>query len=739
MRRNRAYAWRKWAFFGAAIAICLATLFPLAIARHTHTPLPYHDSFSSNSAREWQAFGGVWQLSGGTIFNRSDERGAKLITGSRNWSNYRMQADLQMIGNGGDIGIIVRAGRLERGIDSYNGYYIGLRSLDSSVVIGRADYGWLEGHPVPMPGGVQTSVWYRLVVVAVGCRIAATATNMSTGQMAWAAFEENPCVRRGKIGLRSMATRGAWRNISVRRATFQDWEAIRTHAAFVQHPIYPIREADYNRMRDIDLAQSHGAEQDNHRATMLLSNNHSKAGSSQAPELVPIQSLKTTIWPAQPLRIRGVVTLIDPLFIQDSTGGIAVDVRKPVRLNLGDEVEVTGTQANSGYAPRFEASAIRLLWDRTLVVPLSISSTQAASGAFNSSLVEVRGYLRSKSVTPDGTITLNISDTSQFFIAISKSALSLRDYKSWEPGSLLRVDGVCVLGEPFATDGSAFALLTRSTDDIQVISGPPWWSGERVLRLIIPLVLLVILGIALYIRIERWKMRGILDERERLAHEMHDTLAQSFAGVGFHLQGIRNTLRSGNSAGPADLMEKLDLACDLVTQTHREASASIAALHPDADEGRDLLVALEHYAMRMFNAGDLGIMVARQGTPRDLSLPVRDALFQIGREAITNVIRHSHGSQIALGLRYELKWLVLTVQDNGIGFVPAEMSGFGIKSMLSRCNAIRAELSITSTPGAGTTVSVRSPYGLRLTFMDWIRHAWKRQQSELSNARAAGD
>ena len=65
---------------------------------------------------------------------------------------------------------------------------------------------------------------------------------------------------------------------------------------------------------------------------------------------------------------------------------------------------------------------------------------------------------------------------------------------------------------------------------------------------------------------------------------MHDTLAQSFAGIGFHLQGMRNMVRSGTPNG--NLTEKLDLACDIVAQTHRDASAGIAALHPEADEGR---------------------------------------------------------------------------------------------------------------------------------------------------------
>ncbi|MGH9640325.1 MAG: histidine kinase, partial [Bryobacteraceae bacterium] len=417
---------------------------------------------------------------------------------------------------------------------------------------------------------------------------------------------------------------------------------------------------DYNRMRAVGSLTTES----------LLSGNFLAAtAAGPTPDLVPISSLRAITTAAREVRIRGVVTLTDPTYVQDSTGGIAVDLRKPRLLNLGDEIEVTGTPTGSEFAPRLQASAVHLLWDRTLLVPLSISSTQAASGMFDSSLVEVRGFLRSKSRQPDGTVVLTIGDESQSFTAVLKHTLSSRAYDRWEPGSWLRVHGICVIHRPSPADNSVFTILARSPDDIEVLAGPPWWSGERVFRLIVPALLLILSVFVLYVRIERWKMRGILNERERLAHDMHDTLAQSFAGVGFHLQGIRNSLRGAAAPGAPGLMEKLDVACELVAQTHREASANIAALHPDADEGSDLLVALEHYVIRMFNPGNSPLVITREGSPRQFSLPVRDALFQIGREAISNVIRHSHASHIALSLRYEMYSAVLEIRDDGIGFV----------------------------------------------------------------------
>lgn len=719
---RHAHLWRKTAVLASCVFV-VAALLLLFTKNFSPLSLPYHDSFASHDAKEWQPYGGTWQLTDGTVFNRSDERGAKLITGSPDWSDYTVQADLEMIGHEGDVGVIVRVSKEERGIDSYNGYYIGLRSLESALIIGRADYGWMEARPVAMPGGVQPSTWYRLNVVVVGCHIGAAATNLQTGQTAWAAFEETPCVLKGKIGLRSMATGGAWRNISVRRATFADWEAMRAHAGSVGHPVFPDLESEYNHMRESDFAQTYLPGQNSQTSDYLVSGENS----GPVPPLIPIESIKNTHLPAQPLRIRGVVTLTHPLYVQDSSAGVAVDVDKPVPLNLGDEVEIIGSLADTGYTSRVKASSIRLLWDRTLAVPLSISSTQAASGAFNSALVEIRGYLRAKHLERDGSIVLKMGDESQSFTTVLRNALSPEMYADWQPGSWLRVHGICVLDQN-TTNEAAFTLLTRSPADIEVLAGPPWWSGPRILRLIIPLVLALLLGIYLYLRIERWKMRAILSERERLAHEMHDTLAQSFAGIGFHLQGMRNMMRGGTLNRNGDLTEKLDLACDIVAQTHREASAGIAALHPDADEGHDLLVALAHYAVRMLNADTLPLVLEREGTPHELSFPVRDTLFQVGREAISNVIRHGHANTIVLRLRYESKFVVFEICDDGIGFFQEASTGFGIETMRRRCEAVFAELTITTAPGRGTIISVRSPYGRRVTVADWARHIWKRQR-----------
>ncbi|MEO6924474.1 MAG: sensor histidine kinase [Bryocella sp.] len=679
--------------------------------------LPYHDTFAKHQAVEWTPMGGVWQIKDRAVFNRSDERGAKLLTGAWRWTNYQLTTDLEMIGHEGDVGVMVRVRNAERGVDSYNGYYIGLRSLDSALVIGRADHGWMEGRPVAVTGGVQASRWYRLRVVVVGCDIGAEATNLATQQLSWAAFTETNCVQQGRIGLRSMDTGGAWKNIAVIPASEAMYREISSHAEFVGRPKYPIREDDYSQMRFAYFKSTYVPA----RSYVPLNRDEKKEGAPNAPArlVTAIGDARINQSSEPEITLRGVVTSTDPLYVQDTTGGIAVELKNPTELNLGDEVELQGHTLARNLAVHFVSDSAQLLWDRTPISPVSATSTQAASGAFDSSLIEVRGILQSKSVDESGTIHLWLSDAAQNYVAVVRGGISNRAYASWVPGSELRIRGICsVMPEDHS---SAFTMSLRSMDDVVVVSGPPWWTGVRVARLIVLGVFLVALCLYFYLRLERWKARAILDERERLAHEMHDTLAQSFAGVGFHLQGVRNSFRTGDSSVEG-VIEKLTVACTLVATTHREASASIAALHPDADEGRDLLVALERYAQTMLDSNTLPMHLVREGTPRSPSTSVRDALFQIGREALSNVLRHSHAKSVTLRLRYEPKWIILEIDDNGVGFDYSQASkDFGIRTMNRRSEKVGAELTMVTSPGKGTTVRVRAPYGLRLTLRDWLR------------------
>lgn len=662
----------------------------------SHPRLPYNDRFAEHSAAGWVVMGGNWQFNGDSVVNRSDEHGAKLVTGSDDWSDIALDADLKLIGHAGDVGLMIRVNDAEPGVDAYNGYYVGLRSYDRALVMGRADYGWMEGRPTEIPGGIIAGRWYHLHVLAVGCTIGAQATDKTTGTTTYGVLRESNCVVKGKIGLRSMATGGAWRQIVIKPASAADLTAISSQVAFIQTPRFVFGEADTDPIQvgvpDFDI----------------------ESGSKDYATIAPVSSIEAIklrgTGTQESVAIRGVVTLLSPLYVQDSTGGIAVEDFDNGVFNLGDEVEVVGSVKNHDDKVSFIASRVKLTGDRTLVPPSSVTPTQAAGILFDGRLAELRARLLSKKMSSDGRVILQLEDSAQIFRAEGPRGLSDEQFEKLVPGSELRIRGVCRVGPWQGKDGGAFTILMRSMEDAEVVAGAPWWSTRLLVREVALLTALIGLGIYIYLEVERSKMRAILNERERLAHEMHDTLAQSFAGVGFHLQGVRSSVRSGMLAIPA-IVDKLNLACDLITKTHRDASAEIAALHPGTDDGSDLLTLLECCAYTMLEGNPLPIKLIREGTPHVISLIVRDALFHIGREAITNVLRHARASSITMRIKYEFRSVTLEICDDGCGLSYEQHSnGFGFRGMRTRSAAIGANIEVISQTMAGTCVRVRAPY-----------------------------
>jgi hypothetical protein len=112
---------------GVWIGLTASLLLVLALAglrASLHSPghgLPYRDSFAEGKADEWKAFGGTWELANGMMHNDSDERGAKLLTGSPYWRNYSIEADINLLGINGDAGLIIRSRDEETGVNAYTG------------------------------------------------------------------------------------------------------------------------------------------------------------------------------------------------------------------------------------------------------------------------------------------------------------------------------------------------------------------------------------------------------------------------------------------------------------------------------------------------------------------------------------------------------------------------------------------------------------------------------------------
>jgi signal transduction histidine kinase len=677
--------------------------------------LPYHDSFSNGRMDEWTTYGGTWKLAAGAIRNDSAEPGAKLITGALRWRDYKFDADVQLLGDIGDAGLIVRSTDEEQGIDSYNGYYVGFRITDGNLVIGRADHGWREYEDSPIAGGIQPFHWYHLRVVAYGCTIAASATNSSTGATTTVALKDDTesCAREGRIGLRSNATGGIWRAIQVGAANHQDLAQLTGNRDIPQSklallPLKEVLDINKNRFRSQGEPFQRSATS---RVTTPL----------ESLRLIP-PSLQSS-----PISVRGVVILTQPaLYIQDSTGGASVSGVEGTTLKIGDEVEAIGVAKPGEFSATLQDATVRLLWAGTPNPPVAITVSQAATGDFDARLVELEGYFdRSESANKSFIVHLHEGD--QSFRAVLNGISANAAIPELAPGSLLRIRGVCVVSPNYTTVDAPFTLLLQSMGDIQRLAGPPWWNTRNLIMSGAILACICLLSYLFYVRAERWRLRAVIEERQRLAHELHDTLAQSFAGVGFQLRAIQKSTPSHLHA----LRDKLEVASRLVEQGHQEARRSISTLRPNTPEVIELLPALAESARAMMSGGSVAIDISTIGDPRQLTLRITDALYRVGIEAIANAVRHARATQIELTAEYKKHALVLTIEDDGVGFIPETASqSFGLRGMTNRVERVGGTIQISSIPNQGSRIKVTVPlprsYGFRLShiFRERPRKGW---------------
>jgi signal transduction histidine kinase len=228
----------------------------------------------------------------------------------------------------------------------------------------------------------------------------------------------------------------------------------------------------------------------------------------------------------------------------------------------------------------------------------------------------------------------------------------------------------------------------------------------------------------IYRRIERWRLRAVLEELERLAHDMHDTLAQSFAGIGFQLQAIR---RAVPSDAPA-LRDQVDLARALVRFSHKEAKRSVEPLNlgPEASEEIDVLSSLETSARKMVEGTSVAVTTARSGTSRSVPPKMAALLLRIGQEAVANAVRHANPTRLDIAIAYLSDSVKLAVTDDGCGFVNSgSLIGFGLRGMRKRAAALSAKLEIVSQPGEGTRVEINAPLPPGFTFHSFLEQARK--------------
>lgn len=225
---------------------------------------------------------------------------------------------------------------------------------------------------------------------------------------------------------------------------------------------------------------------------------------------------------------------------------------------------------------------------------------------------------------------------------------------------------------------------------------------------------IALLGYAAYL----WRVRqvesrykAVLSERNRIAREIHDTLAQGFVAVAVQLQIVGRALSGSSDAAT----RHLDEAQQLVRTGLEDARRAIWELRSENSDTQDLVSQLKQMAQRVTAQSGIRTHVEAHGTYRPLPGRTETELLRIAQEAVTNVVRHAHATSIEMQLYFSRRRVKLTIADNGQGFAGEALSvadgHFGITGMRERAQQMGGSVTVSSRRGQGTEVHVEAPAG----------------------------
>jgi len=204
----------------------------------------------------------------------------------------------------------------------------------------------------------------------------------------------------------------------------------------------------------------------------------------------------------------------------------------------------------------------------------------------------------------------------------------------------------------------------------------------------------------------------VMEERNRLAREIHDTLAQSFTAIIWQLNASAETAKRGGEQAS----QALERVRNLAQEGLQEARRSVWDLRAGPLGGNTLAQALQQETEKVTSGRDIQTSVDVLGEETVLPSGVEAALLRICQESMANVLKHSKAAHVSVTLVYDDTRVRLTVEDNGIGFNPNMIGqpgrrdgGLGLVGMSERARLIGGELTVTSELGSGTTVDVTLP------------------------------
>jgi len=211
-------------------------------------------------------------------------------------------------------------------------------------------------------------------------------------------------------------------------------------------------------------------------------------------------------------------------------------------------------------------------------------------------------------------------------------------------------------------------------------------------------------------RLLQARFAAMLEERTRIAREMHDTLLQGFTGIALQLVAVAHRV-----SAPRETVTALDELIALAQKTLKDARQAVWDMRSPVPRGDDFPAALRAAGEESLRGAGITLDYTVEGVPHPLDPEVEAVVFRVEQEAIANVVKHSAAQTVRLGLSYGERSLRLSIKDDGRGFAVepdfhAYGGHWGLLGMWERVSQIRGKLSVRSAPGQGSEIVIRVPY-----------------------------
>jgi signal transduction histidine kinase len=471
------------------------------------------------------------------------------------------------------------------------------------------------------------------------------------------------------------------------------------------------------------------------------------------------------------IRVKGTLTLqrrgLD-FFLQDDTGGLHVKTHIPQTLPLGSAVEAAGFLEFVDYQPVLKDAVFKPFSESVKpITGAQVSLTELRDGLHGAELITLEGLLLDRSVRPivrensefaGYRIVCTIRKDDQSFIAEYEEAQENTKLTSIPIGSVVRVTGVAYFETGESGKPRTISLLIPRPDDVDVLKTPSWFTAERLfIGFAVVTILLcgagfwlitmarknAVLGLLIHEREQAQKQlqeahdqlevrvkerteqlhlemtvrksaevefRAVLTERTRLARELHDTLEQALTGIALQLDTASKLFQRN----PAEAGKPLELARDFLRQSQIDLRRSIWDLRSRELEQFDLPGALAIASRQLADGSGISMQIETVGDRKRLPEIVEENLLRISQEALTNVVKHSGATSVAIRLVYGEDAVSLEIKDNGRGLPETrsdDQNGrhFGLLGMSERAKRMDGTLEVKGVPGQGTTIRVEIP------------------------------